>query len=64
MQRYAETLKTSELVSELRSRGWIKTADVKAGESVVVYDPDTGENFEQEGPAVVLVVSEEIMRLY
>jgi hypothetical protein len=64
MTTYAETLKTSELVNEIRRRGWVKTADIKAGESVTVSDPETGDHFEQDGPAVVLVISEEIMQLY
>lgn len=64
MTTYAETLKTSELVAELKRRGFVKTADIAAGESVVVYEPKTDDSFEEEGPATILVIPEEVMRLW
>ena len=64
MTTYAETLKTSELVNELRRRGWVKSAEVKAGETIDVIDRETGEGFEETGPSIILVVSEDVLQFW
>lgn len=64
METFAATLKTSDLVNELLNRGWLFTARIKPLSSIVVSDPDTGETFEQKGPATMLIVPDEVMNLY
>ena len=60
MTTYANTLKTSELIAELRNRGFVKTVDVKHGETVRIEDESTGEFFEESGPSVILAIPQEI----
>ena len=60
MTTYANTLKTSELIAELRNRGFVKTVDVKHGETVRIQDEQSGDFFEETGPSVILAIPQEI----
>lgn len=59
MTTYANTLKTSDLIAELRNRGFVKTVDVKHGETVRIEDSN-GDFFEETGPSVILAIPQEI----
>lgn len=64
MTTYANTLKTSELVAELRNRGFVKTVDVKHGEVVRIEDQGSGEFFDESGPSVILAIPQEVFEFW